>query len=421
MLTEIKLPVLGENIKSGIVAKVSVAPGQSVNKDQTLIELETEKATVEIPCPSQGTVKEIRVREGQEITVGQVLVLLETSESPSTAQAEKPEGKPVSAKPPQAASAPPKPLASEEGPKSTSETSQAQSDVPAAPSVRVLAKEIGVDLTRVSGTGQGGRISLEDVRAFAKKLITERSPAPANIPSTSLPDFTLWGAVERVPLNLVRRTAAERLSMAWTTIPHVTQFGEADMTLLEELRQRHSVPDRKLSILPFMMKVVASALKIFPQFNASIDMASHELIYKKYIHIGFAVDTPNGLLVPVIRDVDQKNILSLAKEISDLARRAREKKITLEDMQGGTMTITNLGGIGGTHFTPIINWPEVAILGLSRAQIKVQYQENHFVPRLMLPLSLSYDHRAVDGADAARLITWIIEAIQQPLLLELGE
>ena len=296
------------------------------------------------------------------------------------------------------------------------------SSIPAAPTVRRLARELGIDIVKVPGSGPGGRISKEDVKAYAKQLITGGGGVSGGgVPTQPLPDFARFGEVERKPMNNIRRKTAEHLSYAWQTIPHVTQFDKTDITELEKLRKRSSTPDRKLTITPFILKVMASALKTFPQFNASIDLTRNEIIQKKYYNLGMAVDTERGLLVPVVKDVDKKSIFQLAKELNEISERARAKKLTIEEMQGGCFTLTNLGGIGGTYFTPIVNWPEAAILGVSRAQWELVYIEEQFVPRLMLPLSLSYDHRLIDGADGARFIRWIADAIQQPFLMGLDK
>jgi pyruvate dehydrogenase E2 component (dihydrolipoamide acetyltransferase) len=292
--------------------------------------------------------------------------------------------------------------------------------------VRRLAREIGVDITAVPGSGPGGRISTEDVKVFARRRLTSSdgaATAPAPV-AAGLPDFTKWGEVERHTMTGIRRKTAEHMAHAWATIPHVTQYAKADITELEELRQRFAPQAEavggKLTITAIMLKVVVAALKRFPQFNASLDLASEEVVYKKYYHLGVAVDTERGLLVPVIRDVDRKSVLELSVELNQVAERARTKKTTLEELQGGTFTVTNLGGIGGTFFSPIINTPEVAILGVARSTIEAAYRDDQFVPRLMLPLALSYDHRLIDGADGARFVRWLTEALQQPFLIALG-
>jgi pyruvate dehydrogenase E2 component (dihydrolipoamide acetyltransferase) len=292
--------------------------------------------------------------------------------------------------------------------------------------VRRLARELGLDIYNVSGTGPAGRISEEDVKAHAKATLAAavsaaQAPQASRLAEPKLPDFTKWGKVERVSMRGVRRKTAEHLREAWVTIPHVTQHDRADITELEQLRAkfapRAEEAGGKMTVTAIALKVCASALKVFPQFNASIDMEKEEIVYKQYINIGVAVDTDRGLLVPVIRDVDRKNIVELAAELSQLSKKARDKKLTPEEMEGGTFTITNLGGIGGTAFTPIVNHPEVAILGLSRGRMEPEWISGKFEPRLILPLSLSYDHRLIDGADAARFLRWIAEAFEQPFLL----
>jgi pyruvate dehydrogenase E2 component (dihydrolipoamide acetyltransferase) len=296
--------------------------------------------------------------------------------------------------------------------------------VPAAPFVRRMARELGVDIRKVQGSGPGGRISEDDVKAYVRTRPSRggAEPAPA-------PDFTKWGEVERKPMSNVRRKTAEHLTAAWAA-PHVTQHDKADITELEALRKKHSpraeAAGGKLTITAIVVKVVAEGMRRYPQFNASIDLENDEIIYRKYINVGIAVDTDRGLLVPVVRDADRKTIIELSAEVAEAAKKARDRKLAPNDMAGGGMSITNLGGIGGTSFTPIINAPEVAILGLSRSEIQPVWRpagaENgagSFEPRLMLPLSLSYDHRVIDGADAARFLRWVCEALEQPLLLVL--
>jgi pyruvate dehydrogenase E2 component (dihydrolipoamide acetyltransferase) len=291
----------------------------------------------------------------------------------------------------------------------------------ASPMVRRLAREMEVDLSQVQGSGADGRITPEDVKKFIKPLVGETGRSPAlDLP---LPDFTQWGSVERKPMSNIRRITAEHMSRAWNAIPHVTQFDEADITELEGLRKRFAkrveLAGGHLSITAILLKVAASALKVFPQLNASVDLVKEEIIYKNYFHIGIAVATDRGLLVPVIRDVDQKNILDLSIELRQITDKARSKKLTLEEMKGASFTITNLGNIGGDHFTPIINWPEVAILGVGRSKVKSVWVEGKFEPRMMLPLSLSYDHRLIDGADGARFLRWLAEAVTEPFLMDL--
>jgi pyruvate dehydrogenase E2 component (dihydrolipoamide acetyltransferase) len=438
-------------MEAGDVIQVLVTVGDTITEEQPVLELETDKAVVEVPTPVSGTVKAIHVQAGDKAAVGQLLLTVETSASTLAAVA--------APRPPVAAtgslsspsengenraatdnaaplqsesSAPTAPIPPALSPSPVPPPGQPPEPqrpaAPAAPSVRQLAREIGVDINQVPGSGPGGRISLEDVKRYARDLHTRADSRPfrGELPPVTLPDFTKWGPVQRQPMSNVRRTTAERLTQSWVTIPHVTQFDKADITALEQLRQHYDAQRAKsvggkLTVTAIVLKIIAAALKRFPQFNASIDMTTHELIYKKYYHIGVAVDTDRGLLVPVIRHVDQKNILELSVELTQLAERARSRKTTLEELQGGTFTITNLGGLGGTNFTPIVNAPEVAILGLARSSIEPVYSDSteQFTPRLMLPLALSYDHRVIDGADGVRFLHWVVEALQQPFLLAL--
>ncbi|HET9941691.1 MAG TPA: 2-oxo acid dehydrogenase subunit E2, partial [Terriglobia bacterium] len=291
--------------------------------------------------------------------------------------------------------------------------------VPAAPSLRRMARELGIDIHAVAGTGPNGWITKEDVRNYARSIILNATVTETGRRSTTLPDFSRWGAVERKPMSTIRRTIADHLHDAWTSIPHVTLFASADITELEKFREttvaKAQSGQPKLTVTAIAAKVVSAALKVFPQFNSSLDSEREEVVHKKYWHIGVAVDTEHGLLVPVIRDVDKKSITDLSAELSQVAERARNRKLSIEDMQGGTFTITNLGGVGATNFTPIINSPEVAILGISRAAHQPVYRDGEFKPRLILPLALSFDHRVADGADAARFLKWVAEALEQPL------
>lgn len=420
---EFKLPEVGENISSGTIVNIFVNPGDTVKKDQDLLEFETDKASLPVPSPCAGTIKEIMVKAGDKAKIGQVVMLIEeNADAPSTPTAS-PQTKPAAAPAPKAAA---KPTAKSE-PVSTVKLTvntdiPAQKDVPASPSVRRLARELGIDISHVPGSGPGGRISKDDVKTFTKQTVLSGGQSSGGaIPSRPLPDFSKYGPVTREGMTKIRQVTATHLSYCWQTIPHVTQFAKADITELEKLRKRASTKDRKLTITPFLMKVMAAAMKTFPQFNASVDMATQEIIYKKYFNIGVAVDTPRGLLVPVVRDVEKKSIFQMTDELNEIAARARDKRTTPDELQGGSMTLTNLGGIGGTAFTPIVNWPEVAILGVSRGALEPVYDNGQFVPRLMLPLSLSYDHRVIDGADGARFIRWVCDAIEQPFLMELDK
>ncbi|MGA2694775.1 MAG: dihydrolipoyllysine-residue acetyltransferase [Terriglobales bacterium] len=443
--SEFRLPALGENIHQGDLVRLMISPGTRVSEGQPVMELETDKAVVEVPSSVSGTVKDIRVKAGEKVKVGQVIFTLEGG---AVALPEKPKHLPVEHvsgqhsarlayqmavqaegkteeevfKPdaPATMALPSFSMPSQLGKVAGSEHGE---PVPAAPSVRRLAREVGVDINKVPGSGPGGRISEDDVKAHAKSLLAVAASASevAHFAEPALPDFSKWGKIERVAMRGVRRKTAEHLREAWNTIPHVTQQDKADITELEQLRARFAPKAEeaggKMTVTAIALKVCASALKVFPQFNASIDMAKEEVVYKQYINIGVAVDTDRGLLVPVIRDVDKKNIVELAAELTQMSKKAKEKKLQPADMEGGTFTITNLGGIGGTGFSPIVNHPEVAILGLSRSSMEPVWMNGKFEARLVLPLSLSYDHRLIDGADAARFLRWIAEAFEQPFLL----
>lgn len=426
-VVDFKVPELGENIQSGTVAGILVSVGDSITKDQGLFELETDKAVAEVPSDVDGVVKEILIREGDQVKVGQVVLKIsaETIEKPA-------EEEPLVSEPAekvQEASRPPKEV---EAPLTQAPEREfrkprpAAELVPAAPSVRRFAREIGIDIHAVPGSGPGGRISIDDVKRYSKSLHAQQKSAQAvfkGFEAEALPDFSKWGEIEIKPMNKVRETTARHLSYAWATIPHVTQHDKADITVLEKLRKQFAPKAEqaggKLTVTAILLKVIEKALKIFPQFNASVDMVNKTIIYKKYYHIGVAVDTERGLLVPVVRNVDKKNIIQLAVELTELSQKARNRKLSLEEMQGGNFSISNLGGIGGTAFTPVVNSPEVAILGVSRAAMEPVYLDGEFQPRLMMPVSLSYDHRLIDGADAARFLRWVCEALEQPFLMSL--
>ena len=420
MAVEIKLPVLGEGVDSGTVAGVLVAAGDTVEADAPLIELETDKAVIEVPASEAGVVASLSVKAGDTVAVGQVIATIEPGAAPGApSPPETPAGERAAEPPPREVSHAPAPSAHTPA----GEFNLPEWPIPATPNTRRFARELGVDITAVQGTGNGGRILSGDVVRTARSLLeAARSGAGAAAPPP-LPDFSRWGEVEREPMSGIRRTTAVHLSTSWTTIPHVTQHDEADVTELEQLRKRFGPRVQqaggKLTMTAIAVRVVASALRVFPRFAASVDMASREVILKRYTHVGVAVDTDRGLLVPVIRDADRKNATELSVEIGEVAARARDGKLALEEMQGGCFTITNLGGLGGTSFTPIVNYPEVAILGMSRSRVTPVHGDGGFEPRLMLPLSLSYDHRVIDGADAVRFLRWIVEALENPFLLSL--
>jgi pyruvate dehydrogenase E2 component (dihydrolipoamide acetyltransferase) len=462
-MQEFKVPELGENVEQGDVTRVLVKVGDTIAREQPVVELETDKATIEVPSSVAGVVKDIKVKAGDKVKVGSVILTVDdASTSPGTgngagaAAAAKPDEKPEArqqekaaekvvsmpkreAPPPAPPSEQPRVTAAAKPREPAAKAAEARPSgapaAPASPSVRRLAREIGVDVNEVRGSGPGGRISDEDVKEHARRILSSvpstalgagggvlarPAGAPASLP---LPDFEKWGPVERQPMSNIRRKTAEHLSHAWNTIPHVTQFDKADITPMEELRSKFRKQVEQaggnLTVTAVLVKVLAAAVKQFPQFNSSLDVENGAIVYKKYINVGVAVDTEFGLLVPVIRNADQKNITQIAVELHQLSERARAKKLTLDEMSGGGISISNLGGIGGTYFTPIVNWPEVAILGVSRGIIESVWRDDKFEPRQLLPLSLSYDHRVIDGADAMRFLRWVVQAIEQPFLLSL--
>jgi pyruvate dehydrogenase E2 component (dihydrolipoamide acetyltransferase) len=430
-MMDVKLPELGENIETVEVSAVLVEVGTRVSKDQPLIEVETEKANLEVPAPLEGTVTEVLVKVGDQLAVGQAIVRLDAGEAPVVEAADDAVVASVALPEPTEV---PQPQRVVDVHKSVIEFPTARvkpeigPSVPASPSVRRLARELGVDIQGVAGSGPGGRISRDDVKAHAKRIVTGMAVSGAAgpvAPAAALPDFSQWGEIATEPLSNIRRATAKNMAMAWATVPHVTQFDRADITQLESMRKRFNKRDeaegRKLTMTAIVLKMVAAALRQFPKFNASLDLANDVVVYKKYIHLGVAVDTERGLLVPVIRDADRKSLVLVSSELNDLAGRARDKKLGLDEMSGASFTVSNLGGLGTTYFSPIVNWPQVAILGVGRAEHQAVYDEGQFQPRLMMPLSISYDHRIIDGADAARFLRWLAEALEQPLLLLLDE
>ncbi len=486
MATEVRLPALGEGVERADVVRVLVVPGDTVAIDQPLLEIETDKATVEVPSPVAGTVAAVAVEAGASLPVGGLIASLEaagaapdaaadtpaadatTTEAaaatavgtaatavpaPSQSGAEPPAPgatrSPATPAPAIGAAAPgpttaatPTPLPTSPAPPAPAivapPASSPPADAPAqgfpapvsrrralaAPSVRKLAREIGVDIDAVEGSGANGRVSLDDVKAHAKRAMAQlraRAPAPAQPSAPELPDFSRWGPIERTPMRNVRRAVARRMSTSWQTVPHVTQHDRADVGELEAVRRtlKRTAPDLPLTVTAFAVAVCAAALKEFPQFNASLDTARDEIVYKRYVNIGVAVDTERGLIVPVIPEADRKSLAALSTEIAEVAAAARTTGLPRERLEGGTFTITNLGGLGGTAFTPIVNYPEVAILGMSRSAPAPVWAGDRFEPRPMLPLSLSYDHRLIDGADAVRFLRWVAERLEHPLLLEL--
>ena len=429
---DVTLPELGEGIDSGDVVGIMVSIGDQVEEEQGLLEIEIDKGVVELPAPAAGQVTALHLKEGDRATVGQLMATLEVAvvdsaaAEPAAAQSSSPA---AAATPAPAAtssstaaqataaqatgSAPPSPIAAADVP--------ARKWVPAAPSVRRLAREIGVDVGTVKGNGPGGRISEADVKGHSKQLHETRFAGGTSVPASTLPDFSKWGEIDAEPFSNVRRITAQRMVQSWTSIPHVTQFDQADVTDLEVFRKSHGKAVEKaggkLTPTALILKVVAAALVKFPQFCASIDMAGEQVIYKKYRHIGIAVDTKRGLLVPVLRDVDQKTVTQLSIELGQMAEKTRTGRVGIDEMQGGCFTISNLGGIGGTAFTPIINAPEVAILGVARSKTEAVHIDGQFQPRMIMPLSLSYDHRVIDGADGARFLRFVCECLENPFYL----
>ncbi len=418
---DIKLPRLGEGAESGVIVSLLVNEGDAIEKNQPLIEIENEKAVAAIPSTAAGVVKSIRVKVGDNVSVGQlILTLVSGAEEAASATpiARTPEQTTPVARPPASHSSDTK-----VGPTSVLSAGQSVNPSPtASPSIRRLAGELGLDLTHVPATGRGGRIEMADLRTYLRRLqdVAQRNQAPSPTlqpaPISESIDYSQWGEITRKPLSGLRKVIARRMTENWTTIPHVTQFGDADVTDLLHLRKTHAAmyeaKGAKLTLTPLLLKALATTLGKHPSFNASLDDARGEIVLKAYIHIGIAVDTEAGLLVPVIRDVNDKTILQLAIEVEQLAAKARERKLAPEEMKGGTFTVSNQGGIGGDHFTPIINKPEVAILGLGRATAKPVAQGNEIALRQMLPLAVSYDHRLIDGGNAARFIVDLVQAIE---------
>ncbi|WP_300441195.1 2-oxo acid dehydrogenase subunit E2 [Christiangramia sp.] len=487
MAKEIKIPQIAEGVESATVTEILVREGDSIEKDQSIIAVESDKASVEIPSPQAGTVKSISVSEGDEVEVGDVILELEAedsdekeekskeekeedteedSEEKAEARDKKKEEK--SKKEKDSDSSKDKDKADseddseeekvkksekdnqdsedkdskkeekkeseEESEKESEEKSEKKKEkdadkedtteekratgenVPAAPGVRRLARELGIDISKVKGSGENGRISKEDVKNHSNDDNQKKSS-----PELSLPDFSKWGETERKPLSGIRKATAKNTSAAWSNIPHVFQFDEADISEIEiHMEKLQKKAETKITITAILAKLAATALRQFPKFNASIDMENEEMILKKYVNIGIAVDTEKGLLVPVIRNVDQKTIIEISEEITQLAEKARAGKLSSEEMKGGNFTISNLGGIGGTNFTPIVYYPQVAILGVSRAKKQPVYVDGDLEPRDMLPLSLSYDHRMIDGAEGVRFLHWISRALEDPYEALLG-
>ena len=429
------VPDIG-GFKDVSVIEVHVKDGQQIEKESALITLETEKAAMDVPAPQAGRITQVKVKQGDKLSEGSLILMLEPvgAEPANAAPPVVPAAAPAAAKP-----APPPPPAAAPAAATASAAARAAPVAPpaaraaaideagfskayASPSVRKFAREVGADLGRIGGTGPKERITQEDVKAYVKRILTAPRPAasaPAaagsGLPKVVQVDFSLFGAVEVKPLSRIQKISGARLQASWINLPHVTQYDEADITDLEAVRgalkDQAAQAGVKLTPLVFIIKACLAALQKFPRFNASLDPSGENLVFKKYFHIGFAADTPNGLVVPVIRDADRSDIYQLARSLGEMSEKARAGKLKAAEMQGGSFTISSLGGIGGTAFTPIINAPEVAILGVAKSSLKPVYDRGGFIPRLMLPLCLSYDHRVIDGAEAARFIVFLSKAL----------
>ena len=448
--TEVTLPDVGDNIEQGTVVSVLVKPGDTITEGQPIIEIETDKAVVEVPSTAAGTVQAVQVKEGDTVKVGGVLLTLGGGGQPS-AVSPQPAAAAQAAPAPQAAEAPrpqtpegDTPTAPTQAPGAQrpydTQTYDGRTVIPAAPSVRRMAREMHVDIHTVRGTGIAGRISEEDVRRTAgtptvQPAASSQQPAvgvpapaasaPAPVAAAPLPNFEKWGSVRREDMSGIRKATVRSMTASWTTIPMVSHFDKADVTRMEETRKQFAArvekAGGKLTMTHILMKVVANALRKFPKFGASLDLQNQQVVFKDYVNLGVAVDTPQGLLVPVLKDADRKSITDMVLELNELAGKARERKLKPDEMQGATFTISNLGGIGGHAFTPIVNAPEVAILGVSRGGMEPVWNKEtgSFEPRNMLPLSLTYDHRLIDGADAARFVQFICESLEDPFLISL--
>ena len=417
---DLKLPKLGEGADSGVVVTVFVKEGDTIAKDQSVIELENEKAVASIPATDGGVVSKVYVKVGDKISAGQRILTLEGGGAAA----------PAAAAPKPAAKAPAKqPVREPEGEEAEAPADEEPNSTVAAPvaspSLRKMARELGIDLSRVRGSGPGGRIERNDLRAYIQRLqagaaktksaSAAAAAAPAK-PAAEQIDFSKWGPVTKKPVTSLRGVIARRMWENWNAIPHVTQFDDADFTKLNELRKKYAsayeAKGSKLTLTPLVLKAVAATLKKHPIFNSSLDEVANEIVLKEYVHLGIAVDTEQGLIVPVIRDVDKKSVLDLAKELETVAQKARDRKLTADELKGGTFTISNQGAIGGAHFTPIVNKPEVAILGLGRGAMKAVVRDGKIEARMMTPLGLSYDHRVIDGGSAARFIVDLVTALQ---------
>ena len=434
MLKNIVLPEIADNVVSGLVGEILVSVGDLVKADDPVAEVETDKATSQIPTDFAGKVVDIKVAAGDTVKVGETLVVVDvadteeeeasvdsepSAENTSDAPALEKEDSPVAKEESTAVQVKPQAKVSNLVPVADKSVM-----VPAAPSVRKFAREVGVNISEIKGTGPGRRITIDDVKEHVKERLgnsmhTDQVQNIGTVSAAPLPDFSKWGEVRVESFNKIREVTAQSMTTSWQTIPQVTQFDKADITALEEFRKSYGKQVEqgggRLTVTSILVKVIAEALKKFPNFNASVDMANKQTIYKDYYNVGVAVDTPSGLLVPVVKNADQKDLTQISAEINEHAKKARDKKLSMDEMSGGNFTISNLGGIGGTAFTPIVYAPQVAILGVSRGVIEPRYVDGELQPRMMMPISLSYDHRLIDGADAARFARWICNALENPM------
>ncbi len=421
---DVKLPKLGEGADTGVVVGIFVKEGDTVAKDQAILELENEKAVASIPSTGAGVVEKVHVKVGDRIGVGQKLITIADGAAPAAAApavavpAPKPAAKKVAARP--------APVAPETDDQPVAESADGivNENPTASPSIRKLARELGIDLHQIAGSESGGRIVAADVRNYIQRLIRSAARSAAAPPAEAAPakpvpvqvDFSQWGPILKKPVTPLRKVIARRMSESWNSVARVTQFDDIDFTRVGELRKKfapaYESKGVKLTLTPFVLKAVAETLKQHPIFNSSLDEVAGEIVLKEYIHLGIAVDTDQGLMVPVIRDVDKKSLCELAKELESLAAKARDRKITADEMKGGTFTISNQGAIGGAHFTPIINLPEVAILGLGRGALKPVVRDGKIEARLLTPVALSYDHRVIDGGSAARFTVDLVKAFE---------
>jgi pyruvate dehydrogenase E2 component (dihydrolipoamide acetyltransferase) len=438
MEKEIKLPKVAEGVESATVTDILVKEGDAVTKGQSVIVVESDKASVEVPSEEAGKIKTISIKKDAEIKPGDVILVLETEEKEEQPKEEKKEVKPQEKEPEgeekqrqkkedekvETKEKMPAETQKEEKPGAKEEVKEKPAEeIAAIPNALRLARELGININDVKGSGLQGKILEEDVTAYAKEIIQGKLKDFQE--EESLPDFSKWGEVEKMPIKSIRKATAKRTATTWRIIPHVTHFDEAEISKIEELRtsKSHLVEKRggKLTVTAILLKILSQALKEFPQFNASIDTKNEEIILKKYIHIGAAVDTERGLLVPVVRDVDKKDLIDISIELGALSEKARQGKLSADEMNGGSFVISNVGGIGGTNFTQLVYHPQVAILGVAKTETKAVFINNEFKPKHMIPLSLSYDHRIIDGADAARFMRWICEVIENPLNLFIAE